>query len=73
MRLRLGIAGLTAILALAGTQCLASPVQALYDDFEGPDFSPTGGLYYKDNEEQRAGTVEFQGQVKFHRIRDRPP
>lgn len=65
MRLPLGIAGLAAGLALAGTQSLASPVQALYDGFEGTDFSPTGGLYYKDNDEQRAGTVEFQSQVTY--------
>lgn len=32
----------------------------LEDRFEGQDFSPDGGLYYKDNAEQRAGSVEFQ-------------
>lgn len=35
----------------------------LFDGFEGDDFSPTGGLYYRDNAEQRAGTVEFQSEV----------
>ena len=31
----------------------------LFDGFEGTDFSAEGGLYYKDNAEQRAGLVEF--------------
>jgi hypothetical protein len=65
VRLPLGIAGLAAALALAVTQSLASPVQALYDGFEEKDFSLMGGLYYKDNDEQRAGTVEFQSQVTY--------
>jgi hypothetical protein len=36
----------------------------LFDDFDGQDFSPTGGLYYKDTAEQRAGKVEFQSAVR---------
>jgi hypothetical protein len=36
----------------------------LYDDFDGQDFSPSGGLYFKDTAEQRAGKVEFQSEVK---------
>jgi len=32
----------------------------LADDFETGDFAPGGGLYYKDNFEQSAGTVTFQ-------------
>ncbi len=35
------------------------------DDFEGTDFSPSGGLYYRRNFEQSAGTVEFQSDVTF--------
>jgi hypothetical protein len=31
----------------------------LFDGFEGDGFSAEGGLYYKDNAEQRAGLVEF--------------
>lgn len=31
----------------------------LFDSFEGQSFSPAGGLYYKENAEQRAGLVEF--------------
>ena len=34
--------------------------RCLFDSFDGPDFSPRGGLYYRDNFEQSAGTVEFQ-------------
>ena len=36
----------------------------LVDGFDGSDFAPEGGLYYRDNDEQRAGTVEFQNEVK---------
>ena len=35
----------------------------LSDSFDGSGFSPSGGLYYKDNAEQRSGKVEFQKQV----------
>ncbi|MBB5700770.1 hypothetical protein FHS76_000613 [Ochrobactrum daejeonense] len=35
------------------------------DDFEGSDFSPSGGLYYRRNFEQSAGSVEFQSDVTF--------
>jgi hypothetical protein len=33
----------------------------LRDDFELGDFGPAGGLFYKDNVEQRAGRAVFQG------------
>ncbi|MCV3735711.1 polysaccharide lyase (plasmid) [Rhizobium sp. TRM96647] len=36
---------------------------ALADGFEGDDFSPAGGLYYRRNAEQRAGFYEFQREV----------
>lgn len=36
----------------------------LADGFDGTDFAPAGGLYYRDNSEQRAGSVEFQELVK---------
>jgi hypothetical protein len=39
--------------------------QPLSDDFDGPDFSPLGGLYYRDNFEQSAGSLEFQHEVKL--------
>lgn len=35
----------------------------LVDGFDGDDFSPDGGLYYRDNLEQSAGTVEFQRDI----------
>jgi hypothetical protein len=37
--------------------------ERLADGFEGRDFAPEGGLYYKQNFEQSAGAVEFQGKV----------
>lgn len=36
----------------------------LFDGFEGTDFAPEGGLYYRENFEQSAGTYEFQSAVK---------
>lgn len=36
----------------------------LADEFDGPDFAPGGGLYYRDNYEQSAGSIEFQHEVK---------
>ncbi len=53
---------------------LLSPVAAtaadafhtrLSDGFEGTDFAPEGGLYYKKNDEQAAGTFSFQSEEKF--------
>lgn len=42
----------------------ADPSQLrLRDDFEGDDFAPSGGLYYKDNEEQRAGKYRMQAEI----------
>jgi hypothetical protein len=35
----------------------------LRDAFEGDAFSPSSGLFYKDNEEQRAGSYRFQSDV----------
>lgn len=43
---------------------IAAPLNMkLFDSFDGEDFSPEGGLYYKDNDEQSAGRVEFQSDV----------
>lgn len=42
----------------------ADPAQAeLRDGFEGTDFAPEGGLYYRENAEQAAGTVTFEQEV----------
>lgn len=51
-----------AAMALAGGGGAAFE-KPLYDGFEGPDFAEAGGLYYKDNFEQTAGTVAFQKDV----------
>ncbi len=37
----------------------------LFDSFDGSDFAPEGGLYYRDNFEQTAGTVTFQKDVSL--------
>ncbi len=56
-------------LALAAAALSASAAAAgggskvLRDGFDGPGFSPEGGLYYRENFEQSAGTVEFQSAV----------
>jgi hypothetical protein len=43
---------------------IADPLtRTLFDSFDGEDFSPSGGLYYRDNDEQKAGSVEFQSAV----------
>ncbi|MBJ6133974.1 polysaccharide lyase [Ochrobactrum sp. Q0168] len=43
---------------------IADPLNTpLFDTFDGEDFSPSGGLYYRDNDEQKAGSVEFQSAV----------
>jgi hypothetical protein len=39
--------------------------QPLRDEFDGPDFSPGGGLWYRPNYEQSAGKVEMQNEVKL--------
>jgi hypothetical protein len=45
---------------------IADPLtMKLVDSFDGQDFSPAGGLYYRDNDEQRAGSVEFQSDIKY--------
>lgn len=51
---------------------LAAPAQGddalgtrLYDGFEGEDFAPGGGLYYKKNDEQAAGSFVFQSEDAF--------
>jgi hypothetical protein len=51
-----------AIFCLTAAHGLADEKAALRlaDDFELGDFAPGGGLYYKDNFEQTAGTVTFQ-------------
>ncbi len=57
--------------ALAATLLAAVPATSadpgstvLSDTLDGPHFSESGGLYYKENFEQTAGTIEFQREVK---------
>lgn len=49
--------------AVIGGQAFSASPGLLWDGFEGSDFAQAGGLYYKGNAEQAAGTVEFQSQV----------
>jgi Polysaccharide lyase len=49
---------------LSITSALADASQLkLRDDFEGEGFAPSGGLFYKDNAEQRAGKYRIQTDV----------
>jgi hypothetical protein len=50
----------TPVLSDAQSAATAPLYQVLRDGFDGDDFSPEGGLYYRDNEEQRAGSYRFQ-------------
>ncbi|MFN4159400.1 MAG: polysaccharide lyase [Gemmobacter sp.] len=50
-------------LVLAGPLAADPATQVLRDGFEGTDFAPEGGLYYRVNAEQSAGTVAFQRDV----------
>lgn len=63
--MRHALFGALAVFALACTQATAGSSAPLFDGFEGSDFSEAGGLYYKKNAEQEAGTVEFQRDVVF--------
>jgi Polysaccharide lyase len=58
------LAGLLFTGLLPITSALADPSQLiLRDDFEGESFAPAGGLFYKDNAEQRAGRYRTQTEV----------
>jgi Polysaccharide lyase len=58
------LAGLLFTGLLSITSALADPSQLrLRDDFEGDGFAPSGGLFYKDNAEQRAGRYRTQTDV----------
>jgi hypothetical protein len=65
MRLAIRWAGLAAVMLCASAQAQEWSTP-LFDGFDGPDFVPAGGLYYKQNFEQSAGTVDFQKDVKLH-------
>jgi hypothetical protein len=48
----------------AGEAAASDWRQKLVDGFDGNDFAPGGGLYYRENFEQSAGNVVFQQDVK---------
>ncbi|HEY7763623.1 MAG TPA: polysaccharide lyase [Aestuariivirgaceae bacterium] len=48
-----------------GEQILEPWGKPLYDGFEHGGFSSLGGLYFKNNPEQDAGTVEFQNEITY--------
>ncbi|MEI2298166.1 polysaccharide lyase [Ensifer sp. MJa1] len=55
---------LAASIAMSGG-AMAQPWETkLFDGFDGQNFASEGGLYYRENFEQSAGTVEFQDLVK---------
>lgn len=49
----------TILLGLLAPPALADWRTPLFDDFEGAGFAPAGGLFYKKNFEQSAGSVDF--------------
>lgn len=56
-----------ALLLFAGTVTATAgdpTSQKLIDGFDGKDFAQSGGLYYRENDEQKAGKVVFQSDVK---------
>lgn len=55
-----GLGMLVACCAAAQAQSVGPGDLVLRDDFESGRFSAQGGLFYKDNAEQRAGRVTFQ-------------
>ena len=62
--MKMGTALAVATSLLVGGEAMASDWRmVLRDGFEGTDFAPEGGLYYRDNFEQTAGIVEFQRDV----------
>ncbi len=56
---------LSLLLLLAGTTAHAQPPDQtiLHDGFDGADFAPQGGLYYRENYEQSAGRATFQSDI----------
>ncbi|MFB9949294.1 polysaccharide lyase [Rhizobium puerariae] len=60
------IAGLAFVLSqgFAPAQAEGPASRILRDGFDGADFAEAGGLYYRENDEQAAGTAEFQSGVK---------
>lgn len=54
------------LFCIAHSTAFSADMSKLHDGFDRSDFSPAGGLYYRNNREQAAGTYEFQSDVKRH-------
>jgi len=52
-------------MSCSGKQVSEPWAKPLYDGFESDGFAASGGLYFKNNPEQDAGTVEFQNEVTY--------
>jgi hypothetical protein len=63
VRLPWSVALFVCAIVSASVPGLSASPELLSDGFENGDFSKSGGLYYKRNDEQNAGTVEFQSEV----------
>lgn len=65
--LLLGALALATALAMPGPRAIAQGSEPgrfqLFEDFETGRFSPQGGLFYKENQEQERGMVRFQNEV----------
>jgi len=59
-----GILFAMSVAILGGGPAVASDL--LVDSFDGKDFATEGGLYYRENFEQSAGSVEFQSAVTLN-------
>jgi hypothetical protein len=62
MRTFVAVMGLS-LQVMAGAAEADPASMVLRDGFDGTDFAPEGGLYYRENFEQSAGRVEFQSEV----------
>ncbi|WP_415926452.1 polysaccharide lyase [Neorhizobium phenanthreniclasticum] len=51
-------------LGFPAAQAKDSASRILHDGFDSSDFAEEGGLYYRENSEQAAGTAEFQTKVR---------
>ncbi len=56
--------GAALFLGAAYSTAHTADMSKLHDGFDGSDFSAAGGLYYRNNQEQAAGTYKFQSAVK---------
>ncbi len=64
IRCRRLLAAFVLLAAALPAQAEDAASQKLSDGFDGSGFAETGGLYYRNNAEQKAGTATFQSAVK---------